>query len=149
MHDRRIDGEAYTFGNYGALYMNAMTWYDHETQSVWSQPVGMALQGGYHGVSLEMIPAAVVPWATWKKEHPDTLVLDVQSDWIVRFTADPFIGSRGEYVIGVALAGRAKAYPFEVVSKQVVVNDHIGELPVLVGHVPSGGVRVRHPVDHV
>ena len=61
MHDRRIDGKAHTFGNYGSLYMSAMTWFDHETESLWSQPIGTALSGPYEGVRLEMIPAAVVP----------------------------------------------------------------------------------------
>ena len=56
MHDRRIDGRAHTFGNYGALYKRAMTWYDHETDSTWSQPIGTAMAGAYKGVRLEMIP---------------------------------------------------------------------------------------------
>ena len=57
VHDRRIDGKPHAFGNYTALYMNAMTWYDHETQSLWSQPVATAIDGPYKGVGLKMIPA--------------------------------------------------------------------------------------------
>jgi hypothetical protein len=76
VQDRRIDGKVHTFGNYGALYMRAMTWFDHETDSIWSQPTGTALDGDCAGVRLEMIPVTVMPWATCKKVHPKTLVLD-------------------------------------------------------------------------
>ncbi len=132
MHDRRIDGVAHTFGNYGALYIRAMTWYDHETESVWSQPLGTAIQGSYKGVRLEMIPAEVVPWTTWEKEHPDTLVLDTGATKTLP-PVDPFANNKpGNFFIGVALAEGVKAYWVELVSRQVVVNDHIGELPVVV-----------------
>ena len=137
MHDRRIDGKAHAFGNYGALYMSAMTWFDHETMSLWSQPTGTALDGPYEGVRLQMIPAAVVPWATWKEEHPDTLILDVGVGRGVTSIVDPFGGNRGAYVAGVALGDHAKAYPFDVVSREVVVNDRMGELPVLVYANPA------------
>lgn len=131
MHDRRIDGVAHTFGNYGALYINAMTWYDHETESVWSQPLGTAIQGSYKGVRLEMIPAEVVPWATWKKGHPDTWVLDTGITKTLP-PVDPFDKSKGNFFISIAIGDRAKVYWFDLVSRQVVVNDHIGELPVVV-----------------
>lgn len=132
MHDRRIDGEAHTFGNYGALYKNAMTWYDHETRSTWSQPIGTALAGPYEGVRLEMIPTEVVPWETWRREHPDTVVLDVGARPFGPRGLDPFGGTRGDYVVGVALGDVAKAYPFDVVSQRIAVNDAVGDLPVVV-----------------
>ena len=111
--------------------MNAMTWFDHETDSLWSQPIGTALKGAYKGVRLEMIPATVMPSGTWKKEHPNTLVLANKSRSL--FSGyDPFTGRRGDYVVGVVLGEIAKAYPFDVVSQQVVVNDYIGDVPVLV-----------------
>jgi hypothetical protein len=33
VHRRIVDGEEVVFGNQGALYMNAMTWWDHTTGS--------------------------------------------------------------------------------------------------------------------
>ena len=138
MHDRRIDGKPHVFGNYGALYMNAMTWYDHETQSFWSQPTGTSLRGEYKGVRLEMIPSAVMPWGTWRREHPDTLLLDSLVSPGARAYV-PFNGQRGEYVVGVALGNHAKAYPFDLVSQQVVTNDRIGELPLVVYANPDDG----------
>ena len=134
MHDRRIDGKAHTFGNYGALYLDAMTWYDHESNSLWSQPTGKAIRGPYEGVRLEMIPAGVVPWSTWKKEHPDTLIIDRGSGPTnTDFFWDPFATDYlGNFFIGVDLGDHSKGYAFKFVSEKVVVNDHIGDVPVLV-----------------
>ena len=75
MHDRRIDGVTHTFGNAGALFMTAMTWWDHETQSIWSQPWGRAIRGTYKGVELFLLPSQVTSWASWKEEHPNTLAM--------------------------------------------------------------------------
>jgi hypothetical protein len=137
VHDRRIDGVAHTFGNQGALYKSAMTWWDHETGSVWSQPTGLGLFGSYQGVRLAMVPAGVTSWGAWKREHGDTLVL-----------VDPLLqrrraGSRvldttvvqsfkEDIVVGIALGDSARAFPFQEVSKSVVVNDAVGPFPVLV-----------------
>ena len=132
MHDRRIDGEAQTFANYGGLYMNAMTWLSRESDSVWSQATGVAIQGPLKGVRLEMLPSTVVPWGTWKKEHADTLVLKTSKPLFRLSPSEPFRSYAGSYVIGVALGEHAKAYPFDEVSERVVVNDAVGEVPVLV-----------------
>ena len=111
--------------------MNAMTWYDHETHSGWSQPIGMAMVGEYKGVRLDIIPASVVPWDTWKHEHPNTLVLT--TDYPFKGgDYNPFNPLYGDQVIGVALGDLAKAYPFWVVAREVVVNDRIGDIPVVV-----------------
>ena len=133
MHDRRIGGKAHTFGNQGALYIRAMTWFDHETESIWSQPIGTAIIGEYEGVRLEMIPAEVVPWKTWRERYPETLILERGGNPFFRSrNVNPFTGSRGAYVVGVALGDVAKAYPFETVADDVVVNDAIGDVPVFV-----------------
>ena len=42
VHRRDLNGEVLVFGNQGALWGNAMTWWDHETGTVWSQPLGEA-----------------------------------------------------------------------------------------------------------
>ena len=128
MHDRRVDGETLTFGNQGALYMSAMTWWDHKTNSVWSQPWGSALSGPLEGTALTLIPASIVPWKTWKDEHPDTTVLSNNLDNGRKFVH----GVRNDFVIGVALENSAVAYEFTVASQEGVINDSVGEHPVAV-----------------
>ena len=128
MHDRRVDGKAVTFGNQGALFMNAMTWWDHDTESIWSQPWGSAIHGPLEGTALTLIPASIIPWRTWLDEHPDTTVLNNDLD-LRRGMASPI---RDDFVIGVALAESATAYPYPLASDLRVINDRVGEHPVAV-----------------
>lgn len=127
MHDRRIDGETHLFGNAGALFMNAMTWWDHTTRSIWSQPWGRAITGDYKGVELFLLPSQVTTWSAWKDEHPQTraMVNDVDR-----------LGARRQefsedFVIGLLLDGHAKAYAYTDVAATGIVNDEFGGFPVL------------------
>lgn len=53
-----------------------MTWFDHDTGSVWSQVTGTALLGPLEGTSLELLPSELANWSDWREEFPDTLALD-------------------------------------------------------------------------
>ncbi len=76
VHRREIDGNPVIFGNQGDLWMNAMTWFDHDTGSIWSQPTGEAILGPLRGTSLELLPSTLSSWSDWKERFPDTLALD-------------------------------------------------------------------------
>ena len=106
--------------------MRAMTWWDHETGSIWSQPWGMAISGPLEGTRLDQIPAGIMPWDAWLAEHPNTLVLDTSSG---RFARKQF---STDFVIGIALGEDAKAYPFSRVSEKGAVNDQVGPFAVVV-----------------
>ena len=108
--------------------MNAMTWWDHETDSVWSQPWGMAIAGPMEGTRLELIPANIVPWQTWFSQHPETLVLEA---------GGPRSGGVGGvlgdgHVIGITLGQHAKAYPYSLATAQQVINDQVGPFAIVV-----------------
>lgn len=126
MHDRRIDGTARVFGNQGWLYMRAMMWWDHETGSIWSQPIGTALIGSLRGRKLRPLPAALVPWATWRAEHPTTRTL---AETGFAFFREP---PRDDFVIGIALGEHARAYQYRDAAKARVINDWVGPYAVLV-----------------
>ena len=108
--------------------MRAMTWWDHETQSVWSQPWGLAIDGPLKGTQLKMVPANIVPWGTWLSEHPETLVLKVDTGGFFR------AGERfsEKYVVGIALGEYAKAYPYRSASEEGAINDWLGPFPLLI-----------------
>lgn len=112
--------------------MRAMTWWDHETGSIWSQPIGAALVGPLRGTKLQQLPAALVPWASWRAEHPSTLVL--QEERRFGFFSER---SQDNFVIGVALGGAAKAYYWRDLAKARVINDKVGAQPILVYADPS------------
>jgi hypothetical protein len=77
VHRRELNGEELILGNQGALWGNAMTWWDHDTGSVWSQPIGEAILGPRKGERLELLPSTLSTWQGWRSAHPETLALDV------------------------------------------------------------------------
>ena len=73
VHRRELDGEEVIFGNQGALWGNAMTWWDHDTGSIWSQPLGEAILGPRKGERFELLPSTLTTWEAWQSAHPETL----------------------------------------------------------------------------
>jgi hypothetical protein len=128
VHDRRIDGVTHTFGNAGSLFMNAMTWYDHETNSIWSQPWGRAIRGDYKGVQLNLLPFQLTTWANWKEAHPDTQVMADDLNRIGRSRQ----GFQPDFVIGLVLGENARAYYYQDAIDIGAINDMLGEVPVVV-----------------
>ena len=108
--------------------MNAMTWFDHETNSIWSQPWGMAISGPLKGTRLDVFPFSLTPWASWRAEHPDTLALDTS---LGRYGGDRE-RPRDGFVVGVELEKHTKAYPYWVAAREQVINDSVGPHPVVV-----------------
>ncbi len=144
---REIDGRILTFGVSGKLLMNSLVMYDRETDSLWSQFLGVAISGPLSGTALEPMGLTITEWSTWRDLHPDTLVLGQHG---LRFT-DPYeqyyqsgtpgvVGRREpdarlgtkELVVGLKLESAQKAYPFRYLSETPVVNDRVGGTDVLV-----------------
>ena len=111
VHDRRIDGEPLVFGNQGALYQGAMTWFDHKSGSVWSQPLGSALAGPEAGATLRLIPSQLTTWGGWRNSHPETVVLGLGEP------SPSFSGRRPgpDHVAGVVIGDAAVAVPYDEV----------------------------------
>ena len=60
----------------GKLLMNALILYDRETDTLWSQFTGEALEGPLEGGRLRLVASELTTWSAWKAQHPDTLVLN-------------------------------------------------------------------------
>ena len=106
--------------------MNAMTWWDHQTQSVWSQVWGQAIAGPLKGTTLDLIPASIVPWGTWNAEHPNTLAMTNGKTGLFAGAERP----RDNWVIGIALGEHSKAFYYPALTREGVVNDLVGPYPV-------------------
>ena len=148
MYDRNVtDDQTLTFGVSGMLYRNGLIMYDHQTESLWSHIMGQAIAGDFDGTQLELIAALQTDWASWKEQHPDTVVINPEffgRDGYEGYYSRPDAGVLGratrpdvaidakEFVIGVRLGGEVKAYPFRVLNQQPVVNDTVGQVPVAV-----------------
>lgn len=72
-----INNKVLEFGVSGRLYKSDLVMYDRQTGSFWPQIEGRAVVGPLAGEApkLQLLPIDVVPWGSWKQQHPDTLVL--------------------------------------------------------------------------
>jgi hypothetical protein len=122
VHRRSIDGNTVVFGNHGALWGNAMTWFDHDTGTVWSQPLGEAIVGPLKGVKLDLLPSTLTEWGEWKRLHPETKALDAPGE--------PTRFSLQRMSIVVVLGQDSAAYPAKDLVE--VVNDTVGGIPVAI-----------------
>jgi hypothetical protein len=118
----------HTFGNEGVLFKSAMTWWDWETHSIWSQPWGAAIIGELTGTRLTLLPYELVPWQSWLDRHPDTKVL-IDERANLNFTGNAPID---HFVIGVSLGDAAKGFYFASSAIEGVVNETVGDFPVAV-----------------
>ena len=71
---RRV-GTILTFRTSGLLYRNNKVMFDVETQSLWPQILGEAVNGTFHGTRLRFLPTARMSFGEWKALHPDTQVV--------------------------------------------------------------------------
>ncbi len=127
VHRREIDGQPIVLGNHGALWGNAMTWFDHETGSVWSQPLGEAIMGPLTGTRLELLPSTLTSWGDWTEQHPDSLALAAPGG---------FSGFDLETMaVVVELGDDSVAHPVPDLRIAGVVNSVVGGVPVAV-HLP-------------
>jgi hypothetical protein len=115
--------------------------YDHQTESLWSHLVGAAVTGPMKGEKLKPLQSMFTRWQTWTKLHPATKVLSTGKaamgslrDPYESYYRSPETGIipprlsdkriyPKEFVLGVVLNGKAKAYPFSVLSRRAVIND--------------------------
>ena len=138
VHDRRLNGSAARFGNQGALYKGAMTWYDHDTGSVWSQPLGQAIAGPRADARLETIPAQLTTWSNWIRTMPHSLVLTDNrghQDFKGRLPGP-------DHVAGVTVDGSAVAWSYPDLLDGRIVSDAVSDVRVALWQDRgTGGMR--------
>ena len=164
---RRVDGRETTFGVSGLLFRNDLVMYDAATDSFWSQVAATAIRGPRTGETLELVPSTLTTLGEWRETHPETVVLRPPpdsstvrgSDATRDYGRNPYAGyaesreigvglSGSDYdddrlhpkttVIGVTDGGEAVAYPLSLVQEAGVVNDRVGDLPVVVAATGEG-----------
>ena len=163
---RTVGGGPTAFGVSGLLFRNALVMYDRATRSRWSQIAAAAIQGPETGTALTLVPSALTTWGEFRETYPDGEVLRpppesntvTGQDETRNYDENPYaayentrrIGLGGEYddsrlhpkamVVGVAADGVARAYPLETVQAESVVNDTVGDLPVVVAATEAGSL---------
>lgn len=146
--DRTVDGKITEFGTSGKLYNSNLVMYDRNTDSQWSQALGMAITGQMTGQTLKRVPFDVARWSDWKSLYPDTLVLTTDTGFFRAYGVDPY----GDYYIDSRVIfpvenkderlflkekilgfdnGIHKAYKLSDVEKNKVINDDVGDKKIV------------------
>lgn len=133
VHRRELEGEAIVFGNQGALWGNAMTWFDHDTGTVWSQPLGQAIVGERKGQTLDLVASQLTSWETWKQDHPHTVALDAP--------AGPDRFDLSFLSIVVDFTEQAGVYPVAALINWGPANDVVAGVPIAVVVDPARNDR--------
>ena len=133
VHRRELEGNTLVFGNQGALWGNAMTWWDHDTGSIWSQPLGEAILGPRVGARLELLSSTLTTWEAWETSHPESLALDVHG-WATGFHLE-------QMTVVVDLGTESAAYDIPALREVGVVNDVVAGLEIAVVIDPDDDER--------
>jgi Protein of unknown function (DUF3179) len=80
-YDSSVGGKLRKFGTSGLLYQSNKLMFDHETKSLWSSISGMPVVGPLvgSGLVLTALPVVTTTWAEWRRRHPDTSVLSLDT----------------------------------------------------------------------
>ncbi len=162
-HPSRTGKPPFTFGSSGLLYRSNKLMYDRPTNSLWNQLTGEPVSGplAESGIRLSMLPLVVTTWGEWKKEHPDTLVLDPRRTGFNRdYEKSPYESyfessetmfpvwltsdrlKTKEVVFAIIVNGSPKAYPVKLLKREGLTHDEVGGKPiVLLTNRRSGAVR--------
>jgi len=166
LFDTRVDGrdKPFVFGSSGLLYRSNKLMFDRETNSLWNQYSGEPVSGPLvdSGISLNLLPVAITSWESWRKQHPKTTVLSLETGHTRNYSSgfvynDYFASpglmfpavvedesrlSRKDYVFGLRSVAVSKAWPLSVFENMPVINDKLGSTPVvLVGDTTTRTVR--------
>jgi len=128
-------------------HFNAM-FEDATTKSWWQQATGVAITGSLKGTALKEIPSQQVSLAAWLRAYPNSLILQPDSSFKKEYdslagydkgTLESSLEKRDtaswkmkSWVIGVAAPGYAKAYDWNDLVKQQMIEDSLPALPILI-----------------
>lgn len=161
---RNPAGGAYTFGTSGLLYRSNKLMVDRQSLTLWNNLTGEPVLGRLANspVRLEVLPLTRTTWKDWRTRHPQTTVLALDEEMARRWGYDYRPGAADrrragvsfpvwqrsdaldpkDEVFAVRLGTVAKAYALKAVLRERVVNDRLGEEPlVVVGDPETGAVR--------
>ncbi len=125
-----INNKTHTFGVSGLLYNSDVLLFDRQTNSLWSQLMTKAISGLHKGKQLKSLPVTHTTWKNWKTQHPETLVLSINTGFVRDYNDSPYADylknpqlmfpvtavSRRyhpkEKVLGIEIQSQFKVYPF-------------------------------------
>ncbi len=152
-YDGRVtEGITYNFGTSGFLFRSNKLMYDRQTRTLWNQFTGKPVLGTLAGTDLRLsiLPLVLTDWASWQERNPHTTVLDIDTGYSRPYANGRAYGSyfgspetlfpvaqrrdlldTKDQIYALEIEGIPKAYPIETLTEEQVVNDIIGDTPVV------------------
>jgi hypothetical protein len=144
--NRTVSGLRLTFHLAGINNQNFIM-RDEETGTYWQQISGAAIAGPLKGTQLTLVLSDELTFATWKSEEPQGTVLNdvpqyvsgyARKDWDVRMKRAPTVLDFPEHglkardlMLGIQAYGASRAFLYDRVVKEKLVEDRVGPEPVL------------------
>jgi Protein of unknown function (DUF3179) len=141
-----VDGRVETFRLVGMDHFNAM-FEDARTHSWWRQANGEAIAGPSKGKTLIELPSRQVRLSEWLREHPSSLIMQPDSalktnyskgfDYESGASRKPLTGTDTvswhdkAWVVGITVNGQSKAYDWNRLRRERIVNDVLGGKPIV------------------
>jgi hypothetical protein len=147
VYNPAVEGKAETFRLVGMDHFNAM-FEDATTGSWWRQVNGEAVAGPLKGRSLAEIPAAQMTLQAWLALHPGSRIMQPDTTFTMAYAdlkefdegttgsslekRDTLSWKDKSWVVGVQLGLQARAYDWNDLLRQRVVNDTLAGTPLVV-----------------
>ena len=82
-YESEVGGALRKFGTSGLLYRSNKLFFDAATMSLWSTLVGRPVIGRLagSGLSLRLRSSVTTTWGEWRRLHPDTTVLSIDTGY--------------------------------------------------------------------
>jgi Protein of unknown function (DUF3179) len=141
-----VAGKSESFRLVGMDHFNAM-FEDSSTGSWWRQATGEAVAGPRKGLALRQIASEQMPLSHWLSLHPRSLIMQADSTFINRYArsfdyetglsrsaltgTDTVSWHDKAWVVGITVKGESKAYDWNRLRRETVVNDVVGGEPIV------------------
>jgi hypothetical protein len=149
-----VQGKIQHFRLVGMDHFNAM-FEDYDSHSWWRQATGEAIAGPLSGGTLQEFPSRQIRLGAWIRAHPQTRILQPDNLFTARYAElqgydsgtlqsalekrDSLSWHKKSWVLGVLSGGQAKAYDWNRLAREKIINDTLGGLPILIA-LESDGV---------
>jgi hypothetical protein len=135
VYSRNIKEREMTFGVSGLLYKSNVLFYDHQTESLWSQVKGKAVAGRMTGTPLEVLPSTDRDYST----DPYESYYKRKKGLFSFFTPGPGEKEK-QLVAGVKIDSDVKAYPLDILRKKKKITDRLGDREIILTFDPETDV---------
>jgi hypothetical protein len=140
-----VDGKPEVFRLVGMDHFNAM-FEDGATGSWWRQANGEAIAGPLKGKMLPELPSSQTSLSQWLKLHPNSKIMQpdpvfqAKYDSMSRYESgrgksdltrtDTISWKEKSWVVGVQAGGASKAFDWNRLKKERIINNEVGKIPV-------------------